>query len=250
MSKLTHVISDLHLANNQPHLYSLFEYYMAEIAPEADQLFVLGDLFDVWLGDDCLAVNSAETEIYQNTVSLLKKYSNKNKSVYFIHGNRDFLLGEKFEHLTGGKILNEPYITALNGLNVALMHGDSLCTDDVAYQEFRKIVRDKQWQKELLSLPMQKRILIAEDVKNQSKEAQLDKSTEIMDVNHQSVRTFFEQNSVDYLIHGHTHRQATHSLDIGGKEVKRIVLSDWEDKGFYLSIANGLIDEHYFKLNL
>ncbi len=248
MTQTTHIISDLHLCQTKPNLFALFEHYMQNIAIQSNQLFVLGDLFEVWIGDDCLEIESPNTQLYRDVISLFKNYSNHHGELFFIHGNRDFLLSEEFEKQTGGKLLREPYFLELSGKKTALMHGDSLCTDDVAYQEFRTMVRNPQWQKEFLSLPMEKRIEIASGLRQQSKDAQAEKSMEIMDVNQNSVEDFFAQNGIDWLIHGHTHRQATHELSVNDKQVKRIVLSDWGEKGFYLSAKKQCVDEHYFSL--
>jgi len=248
MAHVTHIISDLHLAHDRPDLFRLFERYMKEIAPMSDQLFVLGDLFEVWLGDDCLEATGPNTQMYHDVVDLFKNYSDSAKPLFFLHGNRDFLLGKKFAQLTGGKLLDEPFLKQFYDLRVALMHGDTLCTDDIAYQEFRTMVRDEHWQQEFLALPMEKRIEIAASMKQQSKQAKHSKTTEIMDVNQNAVTDFFKANAVDCLIHGHTHRQATHDYEIDGKKTSRIVLSDWGDQGFYLSITNDLIMENYFSL--
>jgi len=248
MARIAHIISDLHLATDRPDLFLLFEHYMREIAPNSDQLFVLGDLFDVWLGDDCLQVANPSSQMYRDVVNLFKTYSSENKSLFFFHGNRDLLLGKSFEKQTGGELLEEPFITHLSKLKVAMLHGDTLCTDDTAYQEYRNQVHNKDWQSQFLSLSMQQRIEMATGIKEKSKQAQITKTSEIMDVNHDAVVDFFRANPVDCLIHGHTHRQAIHTLDVDDVSVKRVVLSDWGPKGFYLSVANNSIEENYFSL--
>lgn len=249
MTQTTHIISDLHLCQTKPNLFVLFEHYMQNIAVNSDQLFVLGDLFEAWIGDDCLEIKSPNTQLYRDVIALFKNYSNQQGQLFFIHGNRDFLLSKKFEKQTGGKLLQEPHLLDMFGRKTALMHGDSLCTDDVAYQQFRTMVRNPHWQNEFLSQPMAKRIEIASGLRQQSKEAQAEKSMAIMDVNQKSVEDFFAQHDVDWLIHGHTHRQETHDLVVNGNRVKRIVLSDWDEQGFYLSINEVRIREVYFNLN-
>jgi len=219
---------------------------MKEIAPQSNQLYVLGDLFEAWIGDDCLLSDNINTKIYLDTISLFKDYSNQNRKLFFMHGNRDFLLGSDFEKRTGGKLLTEPYFITLANKKIAFMHGDSLCSDDLAYQEFKSMVRNPQWQKEFLALPIEKRAEIAGELREKSKNAQAEKSNEIMDVNQQSVIDFFSTHKIDCLIHGHTHRQANHQLDIEGRSVNRIVLSDWDKKGFYLSIDETNVSENYF----
>lgn len=248
MCQVTYIISDLHLAEDRPGLYSLFDHFMQAIAPKSDQLFVLCDLFEVWLGDDCLQANAPDTRLYKKVIDSFSLYTQQNKPLFFIHGNRDFLLGDRFEKQTGGQLLREPHVTELSGLKTALMHGDVLCTDDIDYQKFRQTVRNKAWQDKFLSLPIDKRIEAAFEIKQQSKRAQKGKAEEIMDVSQDAVVDFFGNHSVDCLIHGHTHRQKTHHLNIGGKDVQRVVLSDWNKQGFYLSINNNLIKECFFSL--
>ncbi len=253
MTSTTHIISDLHLCQSRPSLFALFEHYMQKIAIQSNQLFVLGDLFEVWIGDDCLQIESPNTQLYRDVISLFKGYSDNHGELFFIHGNRDFLLSEEFEKQTGGKLLKEPHRLDLSNKKIALMHGDSLCTDDVAYQEFRAMVRNLEWQKQFLSLPMEKRIEIASGLRQQSKEAQTEKTMAIMDVNQNSVEDFFIQTNIDWLIHGHTHRQATHESTFNNKKIKRIVLSDWGEQGFYLAIDNKNPDQqnisgHYFSV--
>jgi len=219
---------------------------MQEIAITSQQLYVLGDLFEVWIGDDCLAFPNPNSELYSQVIALFKDYSDNTGELFFMHGNRDFLLASDFELATGGVILEEPYLTEWQSHKVALMHGDSLCTDDHTYQEFRTMVRNPEWQKQLLAQSVPERIKIASGLRDQSKQAQSDKSMEIMDVNNAAVISFMEESNVDWLIHGHTHRQATHPLTVSDKECSRIVLSDWGNQGFYLSISDGDIEEHYF----
>ncbi len=246
MPKNTHIISDLHLSHSRPDLFALFEYYMQQIAVQSEQLFVLGDLFEVWIGDDCLQEKNGSAKLYLDVIALFKDYSVNHGKLFFMHGNRDFLLKKQFEEQTGGALLDEPHFITLSNKKVALMHGDSLCTDDTSYQQFRNMVRNPQWQNEFLSLPISKRIEIAMELRQQSKESQADKSAEIMDVNQQAVEDFFESNDIDWLIHGHTHRQASHDFSVGQKGRKRIVLSDWGQKGFYLSFDEKKFSECYF----
>lgn len=223
---------------------------MQEYAPESKQLYVLGDLFEAWIGDDCLAPEYAASNpnaaLYQSVIDLFKNYADNQGELLFMHGNRDFLLGQRFEKVTNGKLLPEPSFVNWHDQKMALMHGDSLCTDDVAYQQFRGMVRNPAWQTEFLDYPMAKRIEIANSLREQSKQAQTEKSNEIMDVNQQAVEAFFVESKIDCLIHGHTHRQATHQLDIGGVAKKRVVLSDWGERGFYLAVTEQGISEVYF----
>ena len=243
-----HIISDLHLSQDRADLTALFSKYMDAFAIKSEKLYVLGDLFEVWTGDDCLVNDSSEENaaFYQTVIDKFKNYSDNIGDLYFIHGNRDFLLGEEFEKLTGGQILSEPLFFNHNGKKTALMHGDILCTDDKEYQQFRKMVRNPAWQKEFLSLSKEKRIEIATGLREQSKDAQKGKTSDIMDVNQDSVIEFIKDNDIEQLIHGHTHRQDTHHLEIGMKKTTRHVLADWGDKGFYLELNNCKIINNYF----
>ncbi len=250
MNQIIHIISDLHLCSSRPDLLALFNKYMQEYAPESQQLYVLGDLFEAWIGDDCTAPENAQFnpngKLYQSVIDSFKEYATHQGELYFMHGNRDFLLGVDFEKLTGGKLLSEPFVTDWFGNKTALMHGDSLCTDDVAYQQFRGMVRDPAWQNEFLAAPLAKRIEIANSLREQSKSAQMEKSNEIMDVNSQAVEDFFKTSGVDCLIHGHTHRQATHEIKMAEQTKHRVVLSDWDKRGFYLAVTDRGISEVYF----
>ena len=250
LNNVVHIISDLHLCASRPDLLQLFNKYMTEYAPENQQLYVLGDLFEAWIGDDCLApenaANNPNAAMYQSVIDSFKHYAENHGELFFMHGNRDFLLGQDFEKMTKGKLLDEPTFVNWHGKKTALMHGDSLCTDDVAYQQFRDMVRNPAWQSEFLAYPMAKRVEIANSLRQQSKQAQTEKSNEIMDVNQQAVEDFFSEHQIDCLIHGHTHRQATHELIIDGVAKQRVVLSDWGDRGFYLAVTNQGISEVYF----
>lgn len=245
---IIHFISDLHLSHDRADLTALFAKYMNDFAVKSKKLYVLGDLFEVWIGDDCLDsdLNNEDFTFYQSVIKQFKNYSDNIGQLYFIHGNRDFLLGELFEKQTGGKLLSEPSFFSQNNKKLALIHGDSLCTDDKEYQQFRSMVRNSAWQKEFLLLPKEKRIEIATGLREQSKNAQREKTSEIMDVNENSVIDFINLNNVDQLIHGHTHRQNTHHLNIDGKETTRYVLADWGERGFYLELDGNEISENYF----
>ena len=238
-----HFISDLHLVDKNTHLQDLFFHYMQNIAPQSDQLFVLGDLFEVWLGDD------ARNEMSQKVILAFRKYSDNGGKLFIGHGNRDFLLGEKFAQETGGEIIAEPYNFKLANKPICLLHGDSLCTDDVPYQQLRSMVRNPQWQQEFLSKSVPERIQFAAEVQAKSKDDKEMKSSEIMDVNQQAVMDCFNENNCELLIHGHTHRPDTHHYTLeNGKSVERIVLSDWGDKGQYLVISEQGTESHYFSV--
>lgn len=229
---MDYLISDLHLHKNQPHVPGLFFYFMEHIAPKADNLYVLGDLFEYWVGDDF------SDELTQAVIKAFKNYS-QHHGLFFLHGNRDFLLGEKFFSQTGGTLLNDPSTVTLGGVKTLLMHGDSLCTLDTEYQQFRQMVRDKNWQQNFLSQPLENRIKMAMEVRDNSMEEQSTKTDEIMDVTPEEVIKVFETHQLNCLIHGHTHRQNKHKLVINDSIVERIVLGDWGETGNYCCCNNG-----------
>ena len=236
-------ISDLHLCEQAPQIEALFQQFMEQQAPKADELYVLGDLFEAWIGDDAL------DPLAERVIKLFKQYSSQGGKLYFMHGNRDFLVGETFVNATGGQLLNDPYSLVLAGQSSLLMHGDSLCTQDEEYLAFRSLVRAPQWQKEFLSLSIDERINIAKDIRSQSKERGKTLSEQISDVTPTEVISIMQQNQVTLLIHGHTHRQARHRLTIEKLQCERIVLGDWGETGSVLSISENTIELSNFTLN-
>ncbi|TQV86750.1 UDP-2,3-diacylglucosamine diphosphatase [Aliikangiella coralliicola] len=239
---MIHIISDLHLVESQPHLLNLFTHYIQKIAPESECLYVLGDLFEVWVGDD------NHTNFNQQVIDLFAEYS-RHGQLFFAHGNRDFLLGHQFAKACGGELIDEPHLLDWAGQTICMMHGDALCTDDVAYQQLRNTVRSEQWQQQFLSQTVSKRLEIADGIRAKSKDAQQNKNTEIMDVNAQAVFDCFKSNQCQWLIHGHTHREGRHMVDMGDNNtVERVVLSDWAEQGHYLSLKNSQVQSHFFDL--
>ena len=233
MNKTIHLIADLHLAEAEPHLSRLLEHYLAEIAPRCQQLYVLGDLFEVWVGDD------HRSDFNQQVIKAFATYSREHGEVFFMHGNRDFMLGETFAQQTGGTLLDEPHFISWSTHKIGLAHGDSLCTDDLAYQELRTMVRSPAWQQNILKKSVAERIAIGAAMRQQSNQQQRGETAQITDVNEETVREFFAQHEIDWLIHGHTHRPATHSLDLSAKDGRqRIVLADWRNKGYYLELKD------------
>ena len=223
-----HFISDLHLCAEQSALTQLFIQYLNHQASNADALFILGDLFEVWLGDDMVLPE------YQETISAIKKLTSSGVPVYVMYGNRDFLMRKQFEQLTGSQLINDPTIIDLFGTATLLMHGDTLCTDDSDYQKFRAMVRNPQWQNELLNKTPDERHALAKEYREISKAATGNKTNEIMDVNQEKVISTMQKYNVSQLIHGHTHRPDTHHFTIDGRDVSRIVLSDWNNCGYVL----------------
>lgn len=228
MKNKTLFISDLHLDRERPEIIQLFSEFLNTEARESDALYILGDLFEYWIGDD-QPVNGLE-DCFQS----LKTLTINNIPVYFIHGNRDFLLGEAFSERTGMTLLPETTVIDLYGTPTLIMHGDTLCTDDVDYQNLRSIFRNPEWQKKFLAQSLEERIQEALQLRERSLGAKQEKAESIMDVNQAAVEETMRQHDVRQLIHGHTHRPAIHDLIIDGKPGKRIVLGDWYEQGSVL----------------
>jgi len=218
-------ISDLHLDPSRPEIIATFRRFIAEEAVNADALYILGDLFEAWIGDD------ADDETGKQFVAAMRPLREARKPCFYMHGNRDFLLGERFAREAGMTLLPDPSVIDLYGTPTLLMHGDSLCTDDAAYQAFRKQVRSAEWQRQFLSQGIEKRQAFATQARNQSQRHTRDSSNAaIMDVNQQAVETAMKSAKVRRLIHGHTHRPATHSFDLNNAPATRIVLGDWYEQ--------------------
>ena len=235
-----HFISDLHLDPNRPQISALFQAYLAGPARQAKALYILGDLFEVWADDDVSA------PLYQADIEALKALSDSGVAVYFICGNRDFLCGSAFADGAGLSLLQEPY-TIPEQPEYCLMHGDVLCTDDEAYQRFRRIVRWPWLQWLYRRLPASTKLKIADKIRGSSKQMTSLKPQDILDVNPAAVAEFFQQHSqCQYLIHGHTHRPAEHEL---GDGKQRIVLSDWSDEhGEYFAVTSNTWERRSFTL--
>ena len=225
-------ISDLHLKQDEPAVAAAFFRFIREQAPLADALYILGDLFEMWVGDD------DDLVFNRQVITCLRKLSDTGVPLYFMHGNRDFLIGERFARETGATLLDDPIQLTLFGQEVTLMHGDGLCTDDAEYMEYRKMVRNPQWQQALLDKPLEVRREFAKDLRETSQEKNQQKSMEIQDVSAAEVDALFENTGCRLLIHGHTHRPAIHNIEKADSDEKyyRIVLGDWHSKGWYLML--------------
>jgi len=221
-------ISDLHLSNERPQTSELFIHFLQHQALDADALYILGDLFEVWLGDDMILPD------YQPAIDAMKKLSDSGVPLYFMHGNRDFLLGETFAALTGATLLDDPSVIDLYGQPTLLLHGDTLCTDDTAYQEFRTMVRNPQWQAEMLAKTPQERLALAKQYREISQTETGNKTQDIMDVNQQTLEQLMREKTINKMIHGHTHRPAIHDFEIDNNAAQRIVLGDWYLQGSVL----------------
>lgn len=221
-------ISDLHLDPRRPAITRLFlDFLQAERGCGA--LYILGDLFEAWIGDDVTAGQEPVLEA-------LAAFS-RQTPLYFMHGNRDFLVGERFADVTGARLLPDPSLVDLFGQPTLLMHGDSLCVDDEEYQRFRRMVRDPAWQAEFLARPPAERIAYAQQARKVSSERNQGLAEYLMDVNPGEVESALRRHGVACLIHGHTHRPAVHSLDVDGRPCRRIVLGDWYEQGSVLRVT-------------
>lgn len=222
-------ISDLHLCAQRPVVTDLFLEFLRTEATTAEALYILGDLFEYWIGDE--AVEQAE---YRPMIDGIRSLALVNVPVYVMHGNRDFLIGANFAKAAGCQLINDPTIIDLYGQQVLLLHGDTLCTDDHEYQAFRRMVRDPQVQKEFLGKTTEERDNIVRDYRHQSKLASAQKQPEIMDVNQQAVEAVMSEYKILHLIHGHTHRPGEHVFKLGDKTARRMVLGDWYEQGSVL----------------
>lgn len=223
-------IADLHLSAERPDITDCLITFLQEKATEADALYVLGDLFEYWIGDD--DVSPFSTQI----ANAFKALSDTGTPVFFIHGNRDFLIGKKFTRRAGMKLLPEQSVVNLYGTNTLIMHGDELCTRDVVYQKFRKKARGWWWPRLMLSLPLSARRRIAENGRKESQNNQKNLNAEIMDVTEQEVIDSMINHGVRRMIHGHTHRPNVHRVDLGKTDAQRIVLGDWYEQGSVLKV--------------
>lgn len=216
-------ISDLHLNADEPETVERFRHFCRTIAPRAQALYILGDFFEYWAGDDDMS-----EPFNRSIVEELRQLSAKIPHIYLLHGNRDFLLGVDFAAAAGVTLLPDPSLIDLSGHPTIITHGDALCTDDIAYQQFRIMVRNPQWQAQFLAQPLPVRKGIAEDLRRKSEASKQEKSAAIMDVNADAVSALFRQFPfANDMIHGHTHRPACHQLQVDGRECRRWVLQDW-----------------------
>ncbi len=221
-------ISDLHLDKERPEIIQLFSQFLGSQASRCESLYILGDLFEYWIGDDQLLTD------LEPVIEGLRSLTDASVPVFFIHGNRDFLISESFAKTTGIQLLPESTVIELYGHPALIMHGDTLCTDDTDYQEMRGMLRHADWQKHFLSLSLEERTQQALQLREKSLSATKDKKEEIMDVNPQSVEKIMHDNNVNLLIHGHTHRPAIHDILIQNRKAQRIVLGDWYSQGSVL----------------
>jgi UDP-2,3-diacylglucosamine hydrolase len=225
-------VSDLHLDASRPAITALFLDFLAGEARQAEALYVLGDLFEAWVGDDDPGEPGA------SVCAALRALSASGVPVFLMRGNRDFLYGQTMADRCGAMLLPDPCVVSLHGRPTLLMHGDLLCSDDAAYQAFRRQVRDPAWQANFLAQPLTVRQAFAAQARAASKQHQAGVSEMITDVTPAMVETMLAAYGVDRLIHGHTHRPAIHTLTVNGRPATRIVLGDWYDQGSVLRASN------------
>lgn len=231
----TYFIADLHLSEDRPDITDCLKQFLANDAKKADALYVLGDLFEVWLGDD-------DVTPFNEDIAAAFNAQSKHCPVYFMHGNRDFAIRQTWLDKAGMTLLPEQTVVDLYGTPTLLTHGDELCTRDVAYQKFRKKSRSWWWPRLMLALPLWYRRRVARNGRAESKENQRHLRPEIMDVTPQEVVKVMQHYQVNQLIHGHTHRPAIHELTVNDAPAKRIVLGDWYDQGSVLLVTPETID--------
>lgn len=232
VAKSTLFISDLHLDQTRPETTAAFFHFCESQARDAKALYILGDLFEYWVGDDQLD----HDPLARAVTDALKTLANTGVSAYFMHGNRDFLIGERFAREAHLTLLADPTLITINDERILLLHGDTLCTDDVAYQQFRKQARDPAWQAAILAKPYAERVAFAKQIRERSNSEKSLKAEDIMDVTPSTVENVLRDWNYPTMIHGHTHRPATHTHVVDGHTCKRVVLADWDEVAETLSI--------------
>ena len=224
----TYFISDLHLEASRPNVTRAFKHFLSSTARGARAIYILGDFVDAWIGDD------DSSEFARELKTALAKSASSGTRIYFLHGNRDFLIGKKFADDTGVTLLDEHTVVPLYGENILLLHGDTLCTDDTDYMKFREKVRNPQWKNKVLRYPLFLRKIIASHMRSKSRKENANKAEQIMDVSEDAVKDMFTKFNVSIMLHGHTHRPNRHTYDFSGKPCERIVLGDWEEFGWFV----------------
>ncbi|WP_447528950.1 UDP-2,3-diacylglucosamine diphosphatase [Vreelandella sp. TE19] len=223
----TLLVADTHLSGDTPEINQGFYRYLEHTARGAQALYILGDLFDAWIGDDVLDTPHTTAEVAIDVIKRLRALSDAGTDIYFQHGNRDFLLGERFVSACGATLLPEVLETELQGLPLVLLHGDSLCTQDESYMAFRTQSRNPEWQAQILAMPLQERLALAKKLRLESGSANAGKHEAIMDVTPAEVTALMSRHGVCTMIHGHTHRPMVHELTVEEVPAKRFVLGDW-----------------------
>jgi UDP-2,3-diacylglucosamine hydrolase len=229
-------VSDVHLDAAAPEATEQFLTFLRTEAAAAEALYILGDLFEAWVGDD------DEEPGNERVCRALRELNHRGVACFALHGNRDFLLGSGFCARSGCRLLSDPTIVELDGERVLLSHGDALCTDDHPYQELRTIVRDRSWQQRFLALPLSSREQLADEARAGSRRHTSRTVPYIMDVNSQAVVAAFRAARVRRIVHGHTHRPGVHELEVDGAAAQRIVLGAWYEQGSFLRHERGVYE--------
>jgi len=237
------LISDLHLEEERPDITRAFLHFLTTRACQAEALYILGDFFEVWIGDDAI------TPFQQSIADALRALSERGTRIYLMHGNRDFMLGKGFCRAAGCTLLGDPSVVELGGERVLLMHGDSLCTRDEGYMRLRRLLRNPLSLFILRHLPLSTRRKLARKLRNESRVQTRMKASDIIDVTPELIPRVLAEHGVRTLIHGHTHRPATHELEVDGRPARRIVLGDWDQQGWALQVDESGFQQAPFDLN-
>jgi UDP-2,3-diacylglucosamine hydrolase len=226
-------ISDLHLEESRPDITGAFLGFLKTHAMGVERLYILGDFFEAWIGDD------ERTPLQEQVAAALREVRDSGTEIFLMHGNRDFLIGNDYCERAGATLLDDPTVIDLYGTPALLMHGDSLCTADVEYQKFRANMRNPQMQKMMLARPLEDRQQMARQLRQMSMAKNQGKAEDIMDVTPEEVVRELEHHGVQLMIHGHTHRPAIHDLEANGEPARRIVLGDWDTHVWWLEARSG-----------
>ena len=237
------LISDLHLEEERPDITRAFLHFLTTRACQAEALYILGDFFEVWIGDDAI------TPFQQSIADALRALSERGTRIYLMHGNRDFMLGKGFCRAAGCTLLGDPSVVELGGERVLLMHGDSLCTRDEGYMRLRRLLRNPLSLFILRHLPLSTRRKLARKLRNESRAQTRIKASDIIDVTPELIPRVLAEHGVRTLIHGHTHRPATHELEVDGRPARRIVLGDWDQQCWALQVDESGFQQAPFDLN-
>ncbi|AXV64759.1 UDP-2,3-diacylglucosamine diphosphatase [Pseudoalteromonas lipolytica] len=231
--KQSYFIADLHLTENRPDITAAFFDFLDDkiINDDVDALYILGDFFEVWVGDDY------QTTLSERVAAHLRQAAESGTELFFIHGNRDFIMRDGYANSANMTLLPEQVVIDLYGTPTVLLHGDEMCTQDIEYQKFRKKSRGWWWPKLMLAMPLWYRKKIARNAREKSKQSQAGKALEILDVTEEAVLAMFKKHHVANMIHGHTHRPNVHQYTVNGKTLIRTVLGDWYEQGSYLRVT-------------
>lgn len=221
-------ISDLHLEEERPEITRAFLNFLEQQARGVEALYILGDFFEAWIGDD------EHTELQDEVANALAAVAQSGVQIYLMHGNRDFMIGEDYCRRSGAALLPDPTVIDLYGEPTLLMHGDSLCTRDTGYQKFRTNMRNPEWQQAFMKRPLHERQQVGRQIRQMSMAKNQGKQESIMDVTPEEVVAEMARHQVRSLIHGHTHRPAVHSLEVAGEPARRYVLGDWDKTLWYI----------------